>query len=74
MNDRRFLMGAAATLALLAGRTASPCDTWVALPDVTASGHVIFAKNSDRPVFDCQPLLFYPRATWPDGTAGRRSS
>src|SRR5581483_597002 len=43
------------------------CDTWVALPDVTASGQLIFAKNSDRPVYDCQPLVFRPRRTWPAG-------
>jgi len=36
------------------------CDTWIALKDATREGRVIFAKNSDRPVFDCQPLLFQP--------------
>lgn len=41
------------------------CDTWVALRDATQTQHVIFAKNSDRPIFDCQPLLFYPRQHWP---------
>lgn len=41
------------------------CDTWVALRDATASGNVILGKNSDRPIFDCQPLLFYPRREWP---------
>lgn len=44
------------------------CDTWVALRDATLSGNVIFGKNSDRPVFDCQPLVFYPRQTWPPGS------
>jgi len=44
-----------------------PCDTWVALPDATASGMTILAKNSDRTVFDCQPLLFHPRQTWESG-------
>lgn len=43
------------------------CDTWVALRDVTSSGSVIFAKNSDRPIFDCQPLSLSPRASWPAG-------
>jgi secernin len=42
------------------------CDTWVALADTTASQSVIFAKNSDRPIFDCQPLVFNPRISWPD--------
>jgi len=41
------------------------CDTWVALGDVTATHSVIFAKNSDRPIFDCQPLVFTPRTAWP---------
>jgi secernin len=43
------------------------CDTWVALRDVTRDGQVLLAKNSDRPIFDCQPLLLYSRATWPAG-------
>jgi secernin len=37
------------------------CDTWIAMGDVTLIGQVILAKNSDRPIFDCQPLVFYPR-------------
>jgi len=44
------------------------CDTWVALRDATTSGNVIFAKNSDRPIFDCQPLVFYPRQDWSAGS------
>ncbi len=44
------------------------CDTWVALGNVTTSGQVIFAKNSDRPIFDCQPLVKYARQTWPAGS------
>jgi secernin len=44
------------------------CDTWVALRDATAGGNVILGKNSDRPIFDCQPLLFYPRQQWPAGS------
>jgi secernin len=44
------------------------CDTWVALRDTTAKQQVIFAKNSDRPIFDCQPLMLYPRQQWPAGT------
>lgn len=41
------------------------CDTWAALPDATEHGALIFAKNSDRPAFDCQPLVFRPRRRWP---------
>ena len=40
------------------------CDTWVALPDSTGVGATILAKNSDRPVYDAQPLVLNPRATW----------
>jgi secernin len=37
------------------------CDTFVAMPDVTTSGHVLLGKNSDRPEYDSQPLRFHPR-------------
>ncbi len=40
------------------------CDTWVALSNATHTKHVLVGKNSDRPIFDCQPLLFHPRTTW----------
>lgn len=45
------------------------CDTWVALPDATTTRQVIFAKNSDRPFFDSQPLVAYPCQDWADGSA-----
>lgn len=44
------------------------CDTWAALTDATRDGHVILGKNSDRPIFDCQPLVRYERRTWPAGS------
>ncbi len=44
------------------------CDTWAALASATARGLTILAKNSDRPLFDCQPLMFYPRQKWPAGS------
>jgi len=37
------------------------CDTMVALGSVTESGHVIFAKNSDREPNEAQVLLRIPR-------------
>ncbi len=43
------------------------CDTWVALRDATARGITLFAKNSDRPLFDSQPLVLHPRTRWPEG-------
>ncbi|HEX7126217.1 MAG TPA: C69 family dipeptidase [Thermodesulfobacteriota bacterium] len=45
------------------GSPAYSCDTLVALPDVTTTGTTILGKNSDRPVFDCQPLVYSPRRT-----------
>jgi len=42
------------------------CDTWVALGKATARGVTLFAKNSDRPLFDSQPLMLHPRALWPE--------
>ena len=44
------------------------CDTWVALKDFTSEGKVIFAKNSDRPIFDCQPLQLQAMKRWPAGS------
>jgi len=44
------------------------CDTWIALKDATAARRVLFAKNSDRTVFDSQPLFLYARRVWPAGT------
>jgi secernin len=41
------------------------CDTWVAMRSATLNGFTVLAKNSDRTLFDCQPLLLYPRRTWP---------
>ncbi len=37
------------------------CDSMVALSAATADGSVLFAKNSDRPAMECQPLAFVPR-------------
>ncbi|MDP3061653.1 MAG: C69 family dipeptidase [Chloroflexota bacterium] len=33
------------------------CDTMVALPSATRHGQTLFAKNSDRPSEECQPLV-----------------
>jgi secernin len=44
------------------------CDTWVAMHDATVSGQVMLGKNSDRPIFDAQPLLFCARQTWSPGS------
>lgn len=44
------------------------CDTMVALPGATANGQVIFAKNSDRPQGECQPLVLRQRASHAAGS------
>jgi secernin len=45
------------------------CDTLVALGPRTASGATLFAKNSDRPPAECQPLFYAPRQAHPPGAA-----
>ena len=44
------------------------CDCLVALPNATKSGQTIFAKNSDRPRYECQPLV--QRECGPTGDSG----
>ncbi|RJP68214.1 MAG: secernin-3 [Candidatus Abyssobacteria bacterium SURF_17] len=44
------------------------CDTLVALPNATADGSVIFAKNSDRPADESQPLIQVPHLNHPRGS------
>ena len=39
------------------------CDTMVALGNATQNGQTIFAKNSDRPARECQPLELHERQT-----------
>ena len=36
------------------------CDTFVALPDVTLGGELIFGKNSDRPSGEVQDVVAFP--------------
>ena len=47
------------------------CDTLVVLGSHTRDGHTIFAKNSDRPPTECQPLFTAPRTTHPPGATLR---
>ncbi|WP_129115575.1 hypothetical protein [Halegenticoccus tardaugens] len=44
------------------------CDNAVVLSDVTSSGNLIFGKNSDRPPFECQPIV-YGDAKYPPSDA-----
>jgi len=43
------------------------CDSLVALAPATADGRVLFAKNSDRPAAECQPLVQAVRGSHPAG-------
>ena len=45
----------------------SGCDTFVALGPATRDGYAIFAKNSDRPADESQPLDLHERAEHPPG-------
>jgi secernin len=47
------------------------CDTLVALGSRTAGGATLFAKNSDRPPAECQPLFHAPCQTHPLGAVVR---
>ncbi|MGH7789156.1 MAG: C69 family dipeptidase [Candidatus Binatia bacterium] len=44
------------------------CDSLVALGGATADGATLFAKNSDRPAGECQPLVQVPAARHAPGT------
>ena len=69
MPSRRILLCFAVfSLLLIFPPLSRACDTWVALPNATKCGFTILAKNSDRPQYDCQPLMFYPRKKWPSGS------
>ncbi len=47
------------------------CDTMVALPGATANGQTIFAKNSDRPAGECQPLVMRRSETHEPGSVAK---
>ncbi|MEW6266151.1 MAG: C69 family dipeptidase [Thermodesulfobacteriota bacterium] len=45
------------------------CDTFVALPAMTADGSIIFGKNSDREPNEAQALEYHPARVHPAGAA-----
>ena len=47
------------------------CDTMVALPEATRHRQILFAKNSDRPKDECQPLELHERLTHAPGAGTR---
>ena len=52
-------------------RFETSCDTLVVLGPSTRDGHTLFAKNSDRPPTECQPLFQAPRLRHPQGATLR---
>lgn len=46
------------------------CDTMVALGGSTSGGNTVFAKNSDRPADEAQPLILVPAADHSGGFSG----
>ena len=44
------------------------CDTMVTLGSTALQGQTIFAKNSDRPSDECQPLVQHPKKSHSEGT------
>lgn len=51
--------------------TATSCDTLVVMGSSTKNGHTLFAKNSDRPPTECQPLFQAIRLRHPPGATVR---
>ncbi len=47
------------------------CDSLVALGNATVDGSVVFAKNSDRPANECQPLTLVPHRVHAAGSSLR---
>jgi hypothetical protein len=47
----------AVTVILVMAGGAAACDSWIAMPDATASGHMILAKTSDVAYYECEPFM-----------------
>ena len=58
-------MGARVAGTASAAMADTSCDTLVILGPHTRDGYTLFAKNSDRPPDECQPLFRVPRVTHP---------
>ena len=73
MKNRRLCnaAGVSARVGKAAGVRRVACDSLVALGNATADGAVLFAKNSDRPATECQPLVQLPAARHPPGARVR---
>lgn len=49
------------------------CDSMIANSSATVNGSIIYAKNSDRPLNEAQPLIYYPPAEHKEGEMVRTS-
>lgn len=47
---------------------ARSCSSFVVMGSETKSGDIIYAKNSDRPFNEAQPLIYYPAKDHPEGS------
>ena len=47
---------------------AKSCSSFIIAGSETKTGDIIFAKNSDRPFNESQPLIYYPAQDYPEGT------
>ncbi len=47
---------------------ARSCSSFVVMGSETKSGNIVYAKNSDRPFNESQPLIYYPAADHPEGS------
>lgn len=47
---------------MVSDRIPYSCDTLVVTDDATAGNRVLFGKNSDRPAWECQPVVLEERA------------
>lgn len=52
---------------------ARSCDSMIAAKASSASGNIIYAKNSDRPLNEAQPLVWFPPADHSPGEMVRTS-
>lgn len=55
----------AAIMVAIVMQAANACDTFVVMPDASATKTTLLGKNSDRPAFDSQALMFVQHSTWP---------
>lgn len=46
---------------------ARSCDSMIATAKASATGNIIYAKNSDRPLNEAQPLVYFPPADHAEG-------